>query len=261
MIYDLRFSIDRPIGRFCGALKFGGLALVLSTLNFQFSTLHAFEGRITAMLTRGGETQTVFYSVGTNRIRIERGETDWPHAKNIVDRDSGATTILFPHNRSFVRLKNTVQADRSVANPPGVPAPPSVPDGAPAFPSPPTARPIIGPTNLPGTPAPPAMPRLLPGVGPQAGPGSGALPMPAMPMMPPMPMERADLKATDQTTNLFGLPCTRYELKQRGEVVEIWATDKLIPFQPYLQNQPQKNFFRCSPSGKFKTARSECASR
>jgi hypothetical protein len=62
--------------------------------------------------------------------------------------------------------------------------------------------------------------------------------MPAMPMMmPPMPMEQMELKATGDTTNLLGYPCTRYELRQRGEVIEIWATDKLLPFQPYLQNQ------------------------
>lgn len=67
----------------------------------------------------------------------------------------------------------------------------------------------------------------------------GAAPaMPATMMRPSMPMEPAELKATGQTTNLLGYTCWRYELKQRGEVMEIWATDKLLPFQPYLQNQP-----------------------
>ena len=96
--------------------------------------------------------------------------------------------------------------------------------------------------NLPDMPTPP-MPRMPPdfgrgaGVGPQPGPGGG---MPAMPMMPMMPMPRAELKATDQTTNLLGYLCTHYELKQRGEIRGIWATDQLLPFQPYLANQPHR---------------------
>jgi Domain of unknown function (DUF4412) len=64
--------------------------------------------------------------------------------------------------------------------------------------------------------------------------------MPVMPAMPAMMMEKAELKPTTDTTNLLGYPCTRYELRQRGEVMEIWATDKLLPFQPYLQNQPHR---------------------
>jgi hypothetical protein len=109
--------------------------------------------------------------------------------------------------------------------------------------------PPMGLTNLPGMPPTPAvpqmpaMPQMPAGVGPQAGPGLGAPGVPgmsAMPMMPPMPMEQMQLKATGQTTNLLGFPCTRYELKQRGEEMEIWATDKLFPFQPYLQNQPHR---------------------
>ena len=55
-----------------------------------------------------------------------------------------------------------------------------------------------------------------------------------------MMMHQMALNATTDTTNLLGYPCTRYELKQRGEVMEIWATDKLLPFQPYLQNQPHR---------------------
>lgn len=88
------------------------------------------------------------------------------------------------------------------------------------------------------------MPQLPPNVGPQATtPGGGAFSsMPAMPMMPPMPMEPMELKATKDTTNLLGYTCVRYELHQRGESMEIWATDKLPPFEPYLQNQPHRRF-------------------
>lgn len=53
-------------------------------------------------------------------------------------------------------------------------------------------------------------------------------------------MEQAELKATGETTNLLGYTCVRYELKQRGEVMEIWATDKILSFRPYIQNQPHR---------------------
>lgn len=61
-----------------------------------------------------------------------------------------------------------------------------------------------------------------------------------MPAMPMMPMETAELTATTDTTNLLGYACTRYELKQRGEVMEIWATEALLPFQAYQPNQPHR---------------------
>ena len=42
------------------------------------------------------------------------------------------------------------------------------------------------------------------------------------------------------SANILGFACARYELKQRGETLEIWATDKLLPYQPYLRNQPSR---------------------
>lgn len=63
--------------------------------------------------------------------------------------------------------------------------------------------------------------------------------MPAMPMMP-MPDEQLELKATGDTTNLLGYACARYELNQRGETMEIWATDKLLPFRAWVPNQPPR---------------------
>jgi hypothetical protein len=221
--------------------------------------LKAFEGRITATLTRGNETQTLLYTVATNQLSIECRDNDRPCAKNIADLESGAVMIVFPHNRSFVRLKNLGQTSSST---PGVPAMPMplaepTPSGGP----PPGLRPLttptqalpagIGPTNLPGVPAVPpmpAMPRMPAGVGPQSGLATGAMPaMPGMPMMPPIAMmppmarQQAELKATDETTNILGYACTRYELKRPGEVMEIWATDKLLPFQPWLANQPHRS--------------------
>jgi hypothetical protein len=230
-------------------VKFVLTALILPALlsvNDQFSTAFAFEGQITATVTRGGETQTLLYTVGTNQLRIERGETDHPYPKDIVNLDTGDIILLFPHNRSFVRLKAGAE-NQSPAPPgfPGMPNRPPMPEMPPpagAGPQglPPGAPPgTIGPTNLPGMPPPPQMPQMPPGVGPQAG--SSVPNMPAMPMMmPPMPMGQAEFKATQETTNLLGYVCTRYELRQRGEVMEIWATDKLLTFEPYVQNQPHR---------------------
>jgi hypothetical protein len=225
------------------------------------SSLKAFEGRIAATLTRGGDTQTLLYTVATNQLRIECSDNDRPCAKNIADLQSGAITILFPHNRSFVRLKNPGQTSSSAQGVPAMLLPlaePTPPGGSPPGLRPLTARSEratptealpagIGPTNLPGVPAVPprpAMPQMPAGVGPQSGLATAAVPgMPMMPpiaMMPPMAGQQAELKATGETTNILGYACTRYELKQPGEVMEIWATDKLLPFQPWLANQPHR---------------------
>ena len=48
-----------------------------------------------------------------------------------------------------------------------------------------------------------------------------------------------EIKATGQKTNLLGLVCERFEIKHRGEVMEIWATETLLPFQGYVRNQPR----------------------
>jgi len=195
----------------------------------------AFEGRITATLTRGGDVQTWLYTIGTNQLRLERAETNRPHAKNLVALDTGAVTLVFPHNRSFMRLKNRAAGEMPLPLPPGL-MPGATTDRLPATPPP------IGPTNLPAVPVPPPMPQLPAGVGPQPGAGPGTDVMPAVPMMamPMMPMDPVELKATGETTNLLGYACVRYELKHRGEVMEIWATDQLPPFQAWLHNQPPR---------------------
>ena len=215
------------------------LALLFSTANAPFSSALGFEGRISATLTRGGEIRTFLYTVGTNQLRIERGETDRPYAKDIVNLDTGDITLVYPHNRSFVRINPA--AENESGGPPGFPATPAGPPGAgpqagmPAAPSPPAN---IGPTNLPpGSPPPPEMPRIA-----QMPAGAGAAGgMPSLPMMMPPPMTgKAEVTATGDKTNLLGFACARYELKQRGETMEIWATDKLFPFQPYLGSQPHR---------------------
>jgi hypothetical protein len=258
-----------------GIQKFIHTAFAVVFIGVSFSAVAApaaFVGRLTATLTQSGQTQTFIYTAGTNTLRIERGETDWPHARNLVDRQTGALTLLYPHNRSLVRLKNSgATTSAPVQSMPGMPPgglPPGIgpqagaTPGMPAMPVPPAGLPpAIGPTNLPGMPAPPQMPAmsampnlpavggmpappggLPPGIGPQAraptASGVPAMPaMPAMPMMPMPGMETLELKATGDQTNLLGCACARYEIKQRGEVMEIWATDQLLPYQPWRQNQ------------------------
>jgi hypothetical protein len=118
MIFDFRFTIyellwqtrapwdSRLQRRLAQRGKRGALATAaLVALSSHSPDALAFEGRISATLTRGGETQTLLYTAATNQLRIERRETDHPYARDIVDRETGAVTLVFPHNRSFVRLK------------------------------------------------------------------------------------------------------------------------------------------------------------
>jgi hypothetical protein len=194
----------------------------------------AFQGRITTAVTRNGETHHLLYTVGTNFLRIDCLETDHPYPSDIVDTGSQEITVVFHHNGSFVRFPLSMQ------NPP---APTGFPQMAPAFPqAPPTAPAAIGPKNLPGIQPPqmPAMPQMpnppaAAGIGPQSSPG---MPGMAMPMMPPMQAQAIALKDTGETTNILGYQCARYTFKWRDETMDIWATDQLLPFQAYLQNQP-----------------------
>ena len=203
-----------------------------------------FEGRVYAVTTRGSQTYALLYTVGTNFLRVEMTATNWANPVDILNRNSGELTLLFPNNRSFVHLKAVTE--NSSTMPPGIPPMP----GMPATPNIP-AQQGIGPTNLPGMPAPPRMPvppNLPPGVGPQSAPGAPAMPgmpgmsggMPALPMAPPPMMEQMELQDTGQKTNLLGFDCEQYEIKQRGETMEIWATDQLFPFQTYVRNQPHR---------------------
>lgn len=181
-----------------------------------------FEGRIRADFTRGGGTEPWLYTVATNLLRVEITGSTQPNPINVLDRTTSQLTLLFPHNRSFLKLKTPT--DSADARPPGMPIPMPMP-----APPPPGA---IGPTNLPGVPTPPAMPRM------PTIPASGGM-MPPMPMMP-MPGENLELTATGEKTNLLGYACEKFEIKQRGEVMEIWATKDLLPFQNYVRNQPHR---------------------
>jgi len=168
-----------------------------------------FEGRIRAVMTRGSLTDGLLYTVSPNSLRVEIATTNWPHPVDILNRNSGELTLLFPNNRSFVRL---LPDARNSAGPPGFPQMPAVPN-LPAG--------VVQPT----APGGPAVPTAVGG-------------MPAMPMMPPPRMENIDLHDMGIKTNLLGYGCELYRIKQFGETMMVWATDQLLPFQPYLKNQP-----------------------
>jgi hypothetical protein len=192
----------------------------------------------------------LLYTVGENLLRIDVTGSDRPNPIDIVDLKSGAKTLVFPHNRSFVRLKPASESREAgtAASAPAMPTPPpgigpqAQPNsaiagrpGAPPFPTPPGGLPPgIGPQSRPGEAAPgfPTMPPM-----PGRPEGAGIPSMPPMPMMPPMMSEKIELKPTGKKEKILGFECQQYEIKQRGETMEIWATDKLLPFQPYVRNQ------------------------
>jgi hypothetical protein len=223
--------------------------ILIAAFVSSFFILHSafgYEGRINAVMTWINQNHALLYTAGTNFVRVEMTATNRPNPVDILDRNSGELTLLFPNNRSFVRLKPAVE---NPSAPPGFPAMPTMPPGVgPQTQSTPSPPRTIGPTNLPGMPAMPAMPNMPPGVGPRSAPGGPAMPampgmaggMPAMPMMPPPMMQKLELQDTGQKTNLLGYTCEQYEIKLRGETMEIWATDQLVPFQPYVQNQPHR---------------------
>ncbi len=175
------------------------------------------------------------YNVGTDFLRIESTRTDTPNPIDILDRKSGALTLLFPHNRSFVRLNSAVakvaDPDQTMATEPRSATTATIPTMPP-------------PGGLPSGVGP--QPTGIPAGGPPIGAGrSPALPMPQIPVMPAMPMppsmsEKMELKATGKKEKILGFDCEKFEVEVRGETMEIWATDKLLPFQPYLRGQGRR---------------------
>ena len=163
---------------------------------------NAFEGTIDLVTTQDGATTSLRYTVSVDFLRIEVLAGVVPQAINVANRKSGVLTIIYPNNHSFVRLK------------------------------PPAVSSASTPTGLPATPAP--ADGLRPGPAP---PGPGR---PGAPSAPIPSMEKDELRATGKKLEILGLRCEQFEIKQRGETMEIWATDSLIPFQPYLRNQPRQ---------------------
>ncbi len=215
-------------------MRAGDLTVGIFVMLVLVARASAFEGRINATLMQDGQISSLLYTVGTNELRIESADTNGPHCRNVIDLKSGTIMLIFPHNRSFVRIKPMVQtaslppgfARVPAGLPPGVGPQPRSP-GAPAAP------------NLVVPPSTPVVPNLPPRVGPQSTPGAPV--MPAMPMMPHPMGPKAEFKATGETTNILGFVCSGYELKQRGETLKVWATDELCPYRPYLQTQPPRS--------------------
>jgi hypothetical protein len=105
---------------------------------------------------------------------------------------------------------------------------PTPPGGLPAGSDPQSNK--FSPDNMP------------PGVGPQSTNSLGVPPaLPSMHlMMPPMMNEKIELKPTGKKDKILGFECEQFEIKQRGETMEIWATDQLLPFQYYLDHEPHR---------------------
>ena len=107
--------------------RYGLLLMCLWSFALQVlsdGTTEPFVGRIETKIAIGGDLQYIVYTAGTNMIRIERTDTDRPWPLNLMDRTTGERTILYPHNRSYIKLKeptpNRDQVSRSGF--PGMPA-------------------------------------------------------------------------------------------------------------------------------------------
>src|ERR1700690_3600083 len=123
---------------------------ILGCLAALASTAVGFEGRIHAVMSQGNETNALLYTATMTSLRVEMTATNWPNPVDILDRDSGALTLLFPNNRSFVHLNPATDAATPAApGPLGMPMPPG---GLP---------PGIGPQTQ-ATPAMPPMPTIPP---------------------------------------------------------------------------------------------------
>lgn len=250
------------------AHNFQQILPILGCLAALTSTAVAFEGRINAVMIQGNQTNALLYTVGTTSLRVEMTATNWPNPVDILDINSGSLILLFPNNRSYVRLKPATDAATvGASGMPGMPAPPPGIGPQPA----PTSNVGVTPAATPPMPAMPNMPALPPGIGPQAqgisamppmpprpvmpnmsgAPGMPTMPnmagasgmpsMPAMPM-PMMPNAKAELQSTGQKTNLLGFACQQYQLKQRG--------------RPWMSGR-RTNYSRTSPM--CKTSRTDSA--
>jgi hypothetical protein len=85
----------------------------------------------------------LLHTVGPKALRIEVTASERPQPIDIVDRASGAPTLVFPHNRSFLRVPSA-DSPRE----PGNPLRPGMPPGR------------ASAAGLPAMPAMPAIPRM-----------------------------------------------------------------------------------------------------
>lgn len=163
------------------------------------SPVNAFEGRITAETTRGNQTVPLLYTVGADFVRVEVAGTQGPPTPvDIFDLKSDQLMLLFPQNRSYVRLTSLAENNQMKGG----------------------FRPIAVTPGPGAFPPPPGMPTI-----------------PAMPRQRAMPMQKLEFHATGRMTNILAFPCRQYELQRRGQTMGIWATDQLPPLKPYLRQQ------------------------
>jgi hypothetical protein len=220
------------------------LAAITVCVSAIASNAIAFEGKITVEIKQGNEITPLLYTVGENFLRIEVTGSDRPNPIDIVDLKSGALTLVFPHNRSFVRLTPGSTGNLPVASG-SLPGATAAKSSLQSSPNP------FGPANAgngagesPARPNPP-MPQMptstgagMPQMPPMAMPPSHGYGAPGMP--PPMMSEKIELKPTGKKEKILGFACEQFKIKQRGETMEIWATDQLIPYQPYLRNRTSR---------------------
>ena len=170
----------------------------------------AFEGRIDLVTTAAGQAQNLRYRVTPNSVRVELRETNYPHPVNLLDRQTQELQLIFPANRSWISLPSAAR--------------PSTMSAAAATTA--IRQPLAA---APGNRMP--LRSLPPGIGPQS------------PAFPPRPSVGAaeptlELHATGDRTNLCGYACERFESLQAGEILEVWATDQLVPYLPYRRSEP-----------------------
>jgi hypothetical protein len=114
------------------------LTAVLTFFGFLY-TASSFEGRIAVSVTRGGDTEHLLYTVGTNFLRIECPATNQLYPSDIVDTKAGEVTLVYSHNHSFVRFSLSST---------------NVSSGLPQMHSPTGMSLDPGAGNFPGTPGP-----------------------------------------------------------------------------------------------------------
>ena len=190
----------------CTALL-GALGVLLSTSfageNVSGENNHVFQGKIRATLTRDSRPEELLYTFGTNFLRVESAATNGLDPADILNRSSGDLILIFPRNRSFVHVKSAARSSQA-----------------------------SGPAK---------MPQMPPGIGPQSEPRSAVasgMPASAMVPLPPVALEKLELRDTNEKTNLLGYACERFQIRQRGKTMDIWATRQLGAFQPYWRSEP-----------------------
>src|SRR6185312_7225505 len=85
-----------------------------------------FEGQIHATLTRDHQPEALLYTIGGHFLRVESAVTNGTSPTDLLNRATGELTLIFPHNRSFIRVKAATPGSK----PAGMPAMPQMPPGA-----------------------------------------------------------------------------------------------------------------------------------